>query len=140
MSNLLFGSLAFRLAAAYRRVDRYANRALSALDLTHAHGHVLWSVLEQGELRIKDIAKHTGFEESTTSRLVKELARRKLLRRRRHPDDGRSLLFSAGVRANALRLELEHELRRVNERLTRELPNADLEGFLNTASLLDRLS
>jgi DNA-binding MarR family transcriptional regulator len=139
VDDLLRECLGFRLGSAYRRVDRLFNRAFARIGLTHAHGHVLTCLLRAGELRAKDIAKLTGFEQSTVSRLLKELARRKLVRRRRDPDDGRSHLLSAGARAQALSDDIEHLLRRADERLRRELPRADVDGLLRAADIMDRL-
>ena len=136
--DLLATTLSFRLGAAYRRIDRLINRSLRELDLTHADLHILICVLEHGELRVTDIAKHTGFEESTASRLVRELARRKLLRRRKNPNDGRSHLLTPGTRARNLRIELEQILRSNQARITRDLPDADRDGFLRTADLIDK--
>jgi len=131
--------LGFRLGSAYRRVDRLFNRAFARIGLTHAHGHVLTCLLQAGELRARDIARLTGFEQSTVSRLVKELARRKLVRRRRDPDDGRSHLLSAGARAKALSGDIERLLRRAEQRLRRELPQADVDGLLRAAEVMERL-
>ena len=41
--------------------------------------------------------------------------------------------------AEGLRTEIEIALRKANDRLTRDLPQTDLDGFLNTTSLMDRL-
>lgn len=131
--------LGFRLGSAYRRVDRLFNRAFRRIGLTHAHGYVLVCLLQAGELRARDLARLTGFEQSTISRLVRELARRKLVRRRRDPDDGRSRLLSAGARAEALRDDIEHLLRRADERVRRELPQADVDGLLRAAEVMERL-
>lgn len=139
MDDVLRECLGFRMGAAYRRVDRLYNRAFARIGLTHAHGHILTCVLAEQEVRARDIARITGFEQSTVSRLLKELARRKLVRRRRDPDDRRSHLLSAGVRAKALQDDIEHLLRRADERLRRELPRADVEGLLRATEIMDRL-
>ena len=139
MDDLLRECLGFRLGAAYRRVDRLFNRAFARIGLTHAHGYVLTCLLQAGELRARDFARLTGFEQSTVSRLLKELARRKLVRRRRDPDDGRSHLLSPGARAEALRGDIEHLLRRTDERLRRELARDDAEGLLRAAEVMERL-
>ena len=139
MDDVLRECLGFRLGSAYRRVDRLFNRAFARIGLTHAHGYILTCLLHAGELRARDIAKLTGFEQSTVSRLLKELVRRKLVRRRRDPDDRRSHLLSAGARAKALKDDIEHLLRRVDERLRRELPQADVLSILRAAEVMERL-
>jgi DNA-binding MarR family transcriptional regulator len=139
VDDVLRECLGFRLGSAYRRVDRLFNRAFARIGLTHAHGYILTCLLQAGELRARDIAKLTGFEQSTVSRLLKELVRRKLVRRRRDPDDRRSHLLSAGARAKALKDDIEHLLRRVDERLRRELPQADVLSILRAAEVMERL-
>ncbi|MHC4225426.1 MAG: MarR family winged helix-turn-helix transcriptional regulator [Planctomycetota bacterium] len=139
MTEPLGDCLGFRLSSAYRRMDRLVNRAFSRLDLTSAHGHVLICVLEEGELRIADISARTGFDPSTVSRLVKELCRRRLIKRRKHPDDGRASLLLPASRGEALREPLGAILRRLNAQLRRDLTSADQEGFLHTMAVMDRL-
>ena len=127
------------MGSAYRRIDRLFNRAFAKVGLSHAHGYLLTCLLQAGEVRVADLARQTGFEQSTVSRLVKELARRKLVRRRKDPDDGRAQLLSPGARGEALRADIERLLQRANERLVREMPGADLEGLLRAAEIMDRL-
>ena len=135
----LASSLAFRLGAAYRRVDRLLNRAFAPVGLTSAHGQVLAHLLFGEARRVTDLARLTGFEPSTVSRLVKELARRRLVRRKKHPEDARALLLTPGARAEDLRGAVERLLRRTDERLAQSLSPADLEGFFNTAGIMDKL-
>jgi len=131
--------IAFRLGSAFRRADRMLNRRLDALDLTHAHAQVLACLLHEGGLRVADVAARTGFEASTVSRLARDLSRRRLIRRRKHPHDARCLMLSAAKRGEALREELTSLLRRAHLRLTEDLPQADLDGFLNTTARIDEL-
>jgi len=139
VDDLLSGCLAFRLGSAFRRVDRLLNRTLAPIGLSHAHAQVLSCLLAGGELRVTDIAHRTGFEQSTVSRLAQELARRKLLRRRKHPDDGRASLYRPGVRAEGLRDEIHAILQKTEERLRRDLPRGDLEGFRKIIRFMEQL-
>ena len=127
------------MGSAYRRVDRLFNRAFAKVGLSHAHGYLLTCLLRAGELRVADLARQTGFEKSTVSRLVKELARRKLVRRRKDPDDGRAHILSPGARGKALGADIDRLLQLANERLVREMPDADLQGLLRATELMDRL-
>jgi len=139
VQDLVKGCLGFRLGSAWRRVDRLFNRAFARIGLSHAHGHVLACVLAEGDLRLVDIAHRTGFEPSTVSRLVKELARRKLVRRTPDPTDGRAQLVSPAKRGEALRGEIAGLVQRAEERLRRELTGTDLDGFLHFTEAVDRL-
>lgn len=131
--------LGFRVSAAYRRVDRLFNRAFKRLDLAHAHAQILICLLSEGELRITAVARRTGFEQSTVSRLVKALVQRRLVRRRRDPSDSRALLLRPAARGEALREEIDLIQRRLNARLRSELTEADLEGFHHTTDVMARL-
>jgi len=132
--------LGFALGAAYRRIDREFNRAYQALGFSHAHGQVLASVLMRGPLRVADIAFWTGFEQSTVSRLAAELSRRKLIRRKQHPHDGRARLLEPAKRGEALRAEILEIHRRINAQLRRSLTDQDLEGFRRALEPMNRLT
>jgi DNA-binding MarR family transcriptional regulator len=127
------------MGSAYRRIDRMFNRAFRSVGLAHAQGQVLACLLQYGEMRPRDVAAKTGFDHSVVSRLVQELGRRKLVRRRRDPDDGRSMLLRPSRRAEALREPIRHVLERVNGRLRRDLALADLEGFERVTDVMARL-
>lgn len=137
--DLIRDCLGFRVSSAYRRVDRMFNRAFERLGIPHAHGQILICLLQDGEMRVADVAARTGFDPSTVSRLVKELARRRLVARRRNPDDGRSLLLSLAKRGEALRGDIERIQERLNHRLRSQLTEADLEGFERTIRVMERL-
>jgi DNA-binding MarR family transcriptional regulator len=139
VEDLLRECLGLRLGAAYRRVDRLFSRTLRRIGLTHAHGHVLACVIARPDRRLRDLAAQTGLEASTVSRLVDGLARRKFVRRRPDPEDRRSVLVSPGARAELLRVELERLLRRADDRLRRDLPQADLQGMLRAIEIMDLL-
>ena len=137
--DLIRDCLGFRLSSAYRRVDRLFNRAFRRLGISHAHGQVLMCLLQDGPLRAKDVAERTGFDRSTVSRLVKELARRKLVRRTRDPGDGRARTLEPAKRGAALRAEIADIQRRLNADLCRDLPQADLDAFQHVIEVMDRL-
>ena len=139
MIDLVRNCLGFRLGSAYRRIDRLFNRAYAGIGLPHAHGQVLACLLHDGEMRLTDIAARTGFDRSTVSHLVKELARRKLIRRREHPDDRRAVLLSPAKRGEALRDDIERIHRRINAQLRSTLTDADVDGFLQTLRVMDQL-
>jgi DNA-binding MarR family transcriptional regulator len=137
--DLIRDVLGFRMGAAYRRIERLHDRAFREIGISHAHAQILTCLLQDGPLRPGDIEKRTGFEQSTVSRLVKELARRKLVRKGPHPSDRRARLLSAAKRGEALRKPIESIYERLNARLRRDLTEIDLEGFAQTIAVMDRL-
>ena len=137
--DLIRDCLGFQIGAAARRVDRLFSRAFRPLGISYAHGQILMCLLQDGPMRIADVAKSTGFEPSTVSRLVKELNRRKLVRSRKHPQDGRARVLEAATRGAALRQEIEQIHIRLNAALKRDLSGNDLEGFAQTTAVMVRL-
>ena len=137
--DLIRDCLGFRIGSVYRRVDRLFNRAFSPLGLTNAHAQILLCLLQDGEMRPVDVAARTGFDPSTVSRLSRELMRRKLVRRRKDPDDGRAMLLRPAARAETMREQLARTQERINGRLRRELARADLEAFERVTAVMDRL-
>jgi len=139
VEELLRECLGFRLGGAYRRADRHFNRALKPTGLSSAHVLVLACLLAKGEQRAIDLARLTGFESSTVSRLVRDLARRKYVRHRPNPDDARSRLYRPSTRGESLRAEIERIVRRADERLRRDMTEADVTGLLHAIEVMDRL-
>lgn len=139
MEEILRECLGFRLGGAYRRTDRLFNRALKPTGLSSAHALILACLLGKPEQRIQDLAQRTGFESSTVSRLVRDLARRKYVRQRPKPDDARSKLYSPAAKGEALRAEIERLVRKADERLRREMTAADLEGTFRVIEIMDHL-
>ena len=137
--DLLRDCLALRLGAAGRRVDRLFDRAFKPLGISWAHGQILSCLLSEGPLRVADVAQRTGFEASTVSRLVQELNRRKLVRSRKHPTDGRARLLTPATRGEALRKAINRIHVKLNAQLRRELTDDDLEGFAQTTAVMVRL-
>jgi len=134
--------IGLRIAAAHRRADRLFNKAYRHLGFGNAHAQILHALLEFGEMRVIDVAHRTGLDPSTVGRLVKELGRKKLVKRRVDPSDGRARILSAGARAHDLRAELEMLRDGVNRRLRGLLagPDPDDRAPSDLADALDRLA
>jgi len=139
LRELLRECLGFRLGSAHRRADRLFNRTLRPAGLSSAHVFVLACLLGKGEQRVRDLALETGFEGSTVSRLMRDLCRRKYVRHRPNPEDKRSRLYRAAARGEALGAELERLVRRADERLRRDVTQADLAGIFRVMEIMDRL-
>jgi MarR family transcriptional regulator for hemolysin len=139
VEELLLDCLGFRIGGASRRVDRLFNRALRPTGLSSAHVLILACLLGKGEQRTRDLAQLTGFESSTVSRLVRDLSRKRYVRYRPNPDDARSRLYRAAGRGEALRAEIERLVRHADDRLRRDLTQADLAATLRTIEIMDRL-
>ena len=139
MEDPLAECVGLRLGSAFRRVDRLFNRSYAGLGITHAHAQVFLCVFRAGEVKAREVGTRTGFDQSTVSRLLKELFRRKLVRRRKDESDRRATVLSPGARAGAFAEQLLHQQERVNARLRRDLSPEDLAALFRTASVLDQL-
>lgn len=137
--DLIRDCLGFRMGAAYRRVERLFDRAFRDIGISHAHGQILVCLLQDGPMRPADVGARTGFEQSTVSRLVKELVRRKLIRKRPHPSDGRARILEIAKRGAALHAPIAAIYERLNAGLRLDLTETDLEGFSQTTAVMDRL-
>jgi DNA-binding MarR family transcriptional regulator len=99
-------SLGFLLWHATLRWQRLIAEALRPLDLTHVQFVLLavlwWLVNERGERPTqRALAEQAGTDPMMTSQVVRALERKKLVARRRHPNDSRAIeldLTAAGRR------------------------------------------
>ena len=87
----------FMLWKAANRLQRLHAEVLSDLEVTPTQCSLLTCLvyLQQGEggaVTASRIVEHSGMDKMSVSDLLKSLERKKLLRRRPHPEDGRSRL------------------------------------------------
>jgi len=120
-------------------VQRLFERSLKGLDLPHAHAQVLLCLLREGEMRAVDLAQRTGHDPSTVGRLLGELSKRRMVKYRPDPADGRGTLFRPAARGEGVRIELEKIRDRINDRLRAPVTKADLEAFFRVLQSIDRL-
>lgn len=137
MEDPLRDCMGFRLGAAWRRLDRLANRTYESMGLSHAHAQILLCVLEKAPLRMADIVALTGFAQPTVSRLTAELARHRYLRRTPDKSDRRAQLISPGKRALAQRVELVQLQEKLDAAVRRTLAEEDFDALRR---LLDRVA
>lgn len=120
--------VAFQLMLASGRAQRMGQSALDDLDLDGREYGVL-ALLELGPVDSqRDVGTALGLDRTTTTKLVRGLAERGLVRRRRASGDGR-----------ALALELTAEGDRVRAAAAAVMVDCD-ETFLGPLSLADRRS
>jgi len=123
------GCLGLRVGSLWRRIDREFDRAFRAYELSHAHAQLLLRLLEEGPLRVHELAKRTGFESSTVSRLLKRLVDGQFVLVRPDAEDRRMRLVRPAARARHLAQALVDARDRINRRLQRDLATSDLATF-----------
>lgn len=147
-------SLGFLLWHATLRWQRLIAEALRPLELTHVQFVLLavlwWLVHERGERPTqRALAAQAGTDPMMTSQVVRALERKKLLARRRHPDDSRAIELDLTPAGKRLAVKAIGVVERADgeffaaipdpERLTAPLlALADLEGRPVPSSVADR--
>jgi len=139
VEDLVRQCLGFRVGAAFRSLDRYFTRLYQPLGLSHAHGQALACLLQEEEVRIGTIAERTGLDASTVSRLVKELCRRRLVRRRPDPEDARAHILCLAKRGKAMRDAVAAVIAKANARIRRDVPEADLIGLERACEIMQHI-
>jgi DNA-binding MarR family transcriptional regulator len=86
------------LYAAEELADALTERlapALAAAELTAAHFSVLYMLIEDGPMRLSDLARHQRCVKSNVSYLTRAMQREGLVELSASDDDGRSRLIAA---------------------------------------------
>lgn len=123
----------FRVATTIR--NHMERTVLAKPDLSFTAFTVLWVLWIWGEQEARHVADESGISRGTLTGVVTTLERRGLVRRRRHPDDKRSVLVAATDAGEALMADLfpqfNAEEAKVSNRLTSD-QKTDLADALRT--------
>ncbi|MEP7335509.1 MAG: MarR family transcriptional regulator [Actinomycetota bacterium] len=105
--------------------------------LTVTQRLALTAIVDEGPLRLGELAERMGAMEPTATRTVDSLASAGLVRRAPHPDDRRGVLIDATKRGTRILARRRHRLLELIESGLAEVPDDDRERL---ADLLDELS
>lgn len=94
----------FRVATTIR--NHMERTVLAGPDLSFTAFTVLWVLWIWGEQEARHVAEESGISRGTLTGVVTTLERRGLVRRRAHPDDGRSVLMATTDAGDTLMAEL----------------------------------
>lgn len=94
----------FRVATTIR--NHMERTVLAGPDLSFTAFTVLWVLWIWGEQEARHVADESGVSRGTLTGVVTTLERRGLVRRRPHPDDGRSVLMATTTAGEELMAEL----------------------------------
>lgn len=136
-------SSAEQLAQAIERLGLTLLRQRSRMDaseptpLTVTQRLALTIVVDEGPLRLGELAERMGATEPTATRTVDSLTSAGLVRRAPHPDDRRGVLIDATKRGTRVLAHRRHRLRELIESGLAEMPDDDQERL---ADLLDELN
>ncbi|RAV08957.1 MarR family transcriptional regulator [Mycolicibacterium sp. GF69] len=126
-----------RVFSVLRRSDTHRN---DAGDLTLAQLSILLTLLEQGPMRMTDLAAHERVRTPTTTVAIRRLEKLGLVKRSRDPSDLRAVLVDITPEGRAQHQEAL-ELRRAHlAALLAKLSPEDLETLTKAIAPLERLA
>ncbi|MEL6187734.1 MAG: MarR family transcriptional regulator [Myxococcota bacterium] len=111
--------------------------------LTLPQFRLLWYVVEQGPMRLSELARHRRCVKSNISNLVRAMEREDLIEVGPAPDDGRARLVRPTRRGRATYTAAAQEARRVEEALRTQLGGREARRLerlsLSAAKRLDEM-
>lgn len=134
-------ALALGLRAAYLVMHRRANQLFTRYGLTADQFVLLNRLSECDGITQKELARLTHSDSNTISEMLGRLERRRLIKRERHPDDGRALLVSLTDAGCAVQRRAMAGLAPFCAALADLVPPAEMEPLLcHLSQIADGLS
>src|SRR5271163_2219701 len=128
-----------KLFSILRRGDPSAGRE-AAGDLTLAQLSILFTLLDQGPIRMTDLAAHERVRTPTTTVAIRRLEKIGLVKRSRDPSDLRAVLVDITPRGRAVLSEsLTNRIGSLSVLLS-QLSESDLETLTKALAPLERLA
>ena len=110
------------------RVYQFRDRdRICCYDVSVTQSHALDRLRRLGSLTLNELAAAMYIEKSTASRLVDGLIARGYVTRRRHPDDGRTILVSLTRPGERLAVRIEEDMVRMEARILADFSEAERE-------------
>lgn len=127
-----------KLFSILRRGDPSATAA--AGELTLAQLSILVTLLDQGPIRMTDLAAHERVRTPTTTVAIRRLEKVGLVKRSRDPSDLRAVLVDITPRGRAVHGESLANRRAAFAAMLGQLPPADLDILMKALAPLERLA
>ncbi len=128
-----------KLFSILRRGDPSAGKE-AAGDLTLAQLSILFTLLDQGPIRMTDLAAHERVRTPTTTVAIRRLEKIGLVKRSRDPSDLRAVLVDITPRGLAVHRESMTNRVTALAALLSQLPGPDLETLTKALAPLERLA
>jgi DNA-binding MarR family transcriptional regulator len=112
----------------------------AANDLTLAQLSILVTLLDQGPIRMTDLAAHERVRTPTTTVAIRRLEKIGLVKRSRDPSDLRAVLVDITPRGRAVHGESLANRRAALAAMLSQLPQPDLETLMQALPPLERLA
>src|ERR1700689_1543285 len=127
-----------KLFSILRRGDPSGSAA--GAELTLAQLSILVTLLDQGPIRITDLAAHERVRTPTTTVAIRRLERVGLVKRSRDPSDLRAVLVDITPRGRAVHGESLANRRAALAAMLSQLPESDLNTLIKALAPLERLA
>ena len=112
----------------------------AAGDLTLAQLSILITLLDQGPIRMTDLAAHERVRTPTTTVAIRRLEKIGLVKRSRDPSDLRAVLVDITPRGRAVHGESLASRRAALAAMLSQLPESDLDTLMKALAPLERLA
>jgi DNA-binding MarR family transcriptional regulator len=109
-------------------------------DLTLAQLSILVTLLDQGPIRMTDLAAHERVRTPTTTVAIRRLEKVGLVKRSRDPSDLRAVLVDITPRGRAVHGESLANRRAALAAMLSQLPESDLNTLIKALAPLERLA
>ena len=113
--------------------------AAAANELTLAQLSILVTLLDQGPIRMTDLAAHERVRTPTTTVAIRRLEKIGLVKRSRDPSDLRAVLVDITPRGRAVHGESLANRRAALAAMLSQLPESDLNTLMKALAPLERL-
>jgi DNA-binding MarR family transcriptional regulator len=124
----------------HRALRRGDPNGAAAGELTLAQLSILVTLLDQGPIRMTDLAAHERVRTPTTTVAIRRLEKIGLVKRSRDPSDLRAVLVDITPRGRAVHGESLANRRAALAAMLSQLPESDLNTLLNALAPLERLA
>jgi DNA-binding MarR family transcriptional regulator len=126
-----------KLFAILRRGD---TSRVATGDLTLAQLSILFTLLDQGPIRMTDLAAHERVRTPTTTVAIRRLEKLGLVKRSRDPSDLRAVLVDITPRGLAVHRESLANRRAALAQMLSQLSESDLDTLVKALAPLERLA
>lgn len=115
----------------HRKTQVYLNQELKKYHLNSAEFVYLVHIQGDAPIPLKTLSGHLRMDEAQTSRIVKSLEEKGLLKKIRSKEDGRALEVSLTDKGKDLRPRIMEDLYRWIRQITEGIPEEDLQPYIN---------
>jgi len=126
----LEGGIGFLLRLLEARYDGLYQQLTGQSDITPRQFGVLIALHQQGPLTPSSLAEHISCDRNTLSEMLKRMTARKLIGKKKNPDDRRSIRVQLTAKGEAALLSVVPAAAELQNMMLAPLPKADRAHFL----------